>query len=188
MLAIRDRVKDFRRVPASSLRPSKFNWRTHPENQKSALRAVLARIGFAGAELTRELPDGSLELIDGHARAEEMGDNLIPVLVTDLSEQEAKELLAVYDPIGDLATADAAKLEDLLTSIDLEAPALLQLCDELAAKHLPQEAAAKPEPGAGEDAYREQYGVIVLCPDAAAQEAVYARLTAEGLTCKVVVT
>lgn len=180
MLAIRDRVKDFRRVPASSLRPSKFNWRTHPENQKSALRAVLARIGFAGAELTRELPDGSLELIDGHARAEEMGDNLIPVLVTDLSEQEAKELLAVYDPIGDLATADAAKLEDLLASIDLEAPALLQLCDELAAKHLPQDEPAADEP-AGEDAIPEKYQILIECPGEAEQAKLLEELAGRGL-------
>ena len=43
--------------------------------------------------------------------------------------------------------------------------------------------------GAGEDsAYREQYGVIVLCRDAAHQEEVYDVLQAAGYECKVVVT
>ena len=63
---IRDRVKELRRVPASQLRPSPKNWRTHPKEQADALRGLLAEVGFAGAALARELPDGSLELIDGH--------------------------------------------------------------------------------------------------------------------------
>ena len=96
---IRDRVVEFVRVPASTLRPSPLNWRTHPTEQRNALKGILAEVGFAGAELTRRLPDGSLELIDGHLRAEEMGDNPIPVLVTDLTAEEARLLLATYDPI-----------------------------------------------------------------------------------------
>lgn len=104
---IRDRVIDQLKVPASSLRPSPVNWRTHPIQQRDALRGVLAEIGFAGAELVRRCEDGTLELIDGHLRAEEMGDQLIPVTVTDLTEEEAKKLLVIYDPIGDLAGADA---------------------------------------------------------------------------------
>ena len=90
-MTIRDRIKDFRRVPASSLRPSPDNWRTHPQVQRDALRGLLAEIGYAGATLCRELPDGSLEIIDGHLRAEEMGDREVPVLVTDLDEDEATQ-------------------------------------------------------------------------------------------------
>lgn len=66
--SIRDRVKELRRVPASQLKANAKNWRKHPQEQRDALRAVLNQIGFAGACLARELPDKSLELIDGHLR------------------------------------------------------------------------------------------------------------------------
>ena len=78
---IRDRIKDFRRVKANQLRPHPKNWRTHPPAQQDALRGVLAEIGYAGALLARELPDGSLELIDGHLRAETTPEMEVPVLV-----------------------------------------------------------------------------------------------------------
>ena len=82
-MQIRDRIKDFRRVRASELRPHPRNWREHPAAQREALRGVLAEIGYAGALLARELPDSSLELIDGHLRAETTPDQEVPVLVTN---------------------------------------------------------------------------------------------------------
>ena len=39
-----------------------------------------------------------------------------------------------------------------------------------------------------ESAYKEQYGVIVICADATDQERVYNELTELGMVCKVVVT
>ena len=80
-MQIRDRIKEFRRVKASQLRPHPKNWRTHPPAQQDALRGVLAEIGYAGALLARELPDGSLELIDGHLRAETTPEAEVPVLI-----------------------------------------------------------------------------------------------------------
>src|SRR5580692_9127906 len=104
---IRDRVKELRRVPASQLKPNAKNWRRHPKEQADALRGLLAEVGFAGATLARELEDGSLMTIDGHLRAETMGNELIPVLILDVTEAEANKLLATYDPISSMAEADA---------------------------------------------------------------------------------
>src|ERR1039457_1353233 len=67
---IDDRSKELRRVRASDLIPHPENWRLHPGSQVAALRGVLSHIGFAGALVARELPDGTLQLIDGHLRAE----------------------------------------------------------------------------------------------------------------------
>ena len=114
---IRDRIKELRRVPANELRPNPKNWRTHPKAQMDALRGVLAEVGFAGAELTRELEDGSLMLIDGHARAELAGSTPIPVLVLDVSESEADKILATFDPLGAMAEADKDKLEAVLRDV-----------------------------------------------------------------------
>lgn len=129
---IRDRVKDFRRVPANELRPSPANWRTHPPEQLDAIRGIFAEVGFAGAELVRELPDGSLMLIDGHARAEIAGTATVPVLVLDVDEAEAAKLLATFDPIGSMAGADAGKLDSLLREVQTGNEALAAMLTELA--------------------------------------------------------
>lgn len=128
---IRDRVKELRRVPANELRPNPKNWRTHPKEQQDALRGVLAEVGFAGAELARELPDGSLMLIDGHARAEIMGSNEIPVLILDVTEAEADKLLATFDPIGAMAGADRDKLDSLLREVQTESQDVAKMLEEL---------------------------------------------------------
>lgn len=114
---IRDRVVELRRVRGRDLAPNPRNWRTHPPEQLDALRGVLAEVGFAGAALAYELPDGTLRLIDGHARAETAPDAEIPVLVLDVTEAEADKLLATFDPLGAMAGADAAKLDALLRDV-----------------------------------------------------------------------
>ena len=129
---IRDRIKQFVRVPASKVRPSPLNWRTHPKEQADALRGVLSSIGFAGAVLARELPDGSLEAIDGHLRLEMMGSGEVPVLVTDFTESEAKTALATYDPLGAMAGTNEAKLEELLRDVQTGNEAVAGMLEELA--------------------------------------------------------
>ena len=129
---IRDRVKEFRRVPANQLRPNPKNWRTHPVAQINAIKGVLAEVGFAGAELARELEDGSLMLIDGHARAEIMGAETVPVLILDVNESEADKLLATFDPIGAMAEADAIKLDAILREVETANQDLADMLTSLA--------------------------------------------------------
>ena len=131
-MKIRDRIKELRRVPASSLRPNPKNWRTHPKEQADALRGTLAEIGFAEAVVARELPDGSLELIDGHLRAETVGDAEVPVLVLDVTEDEADKLLVTLDPLAAMATVDAEALASLVATVETDSDALRQMIDDLA--------------------------------------------------------
>jgi len=133
-MKIRDRIKELRRVKASQLHPNPKNWRTHPQAQMDAIRGVLAEVGFAGAELARELPDGSLQLIDGHARAEIAGDAEVPVLVLDVSESEADKILATFDPLGAMAEANAIALDELLRNVDTGNQALADMLTKLADK------------------------------------------------------
>lgn len=107
-------------VAASELHRNPKNWRRHPEPQKRALAALLSEIGFAGAELARELPDGSLELIDGHCRADLAGNEKVPVLVLDVDEAEADKILATFDPIGAMAEADGVALTELLRNVQTQ--------------------------------------------------------------------
>src|SRR5262245_16178937 len=110
----KDRIRELRRVPASALRPNPKNWRTHPKAQREALQGVLAEIGYADALLARELEDGSLELIDGHLRAETTPDQEVPVLLLDVTEDEAAKLLATLDPLAAMAGASAEQYARLI--------------------------------------------------------------------------
>ena len=68
------------------------------------------------AVIARETEDG-LQILDGVLRAEVMGDELVPVLIVDLDDQEAAKMLATFDPIGDLAMKDDAAFALLLPEI-----------------------------------------------------------------------
>src|SRR3954468_9596282 len=115
---LRDRIKELRRVTASSLRPNPKNWRKHPAQQRELLAGLLADVGYADALLARELADGSLELVDGHLRAELTPDAVVPVLVLDLDESEADKLLALLDPLAAMAETDAGLLTALVGGLE----------------------------------------------------------------------
>ena len=131
-MKIRDRIKELRRVKASELAPNPRNWRTHPKEQLDALRGLLSEVGFAGVELARELEDGTLQLIDGHARAEIAGDSEIPVVILDVTEEEANKILATFDPVGKMAGADPELLDSLLRDVQTGSEALAAMLADLA--------------------------------------------------------
>jgi hypothetical protein len=131
-MTMRDRVKELRRVPASELRANPKNWRRHPASQKAALHGTVDQIGFTTPLQVRELLDGSLELIDGHLRLEEFGDETLPVVVVDLTEEESKVALATHDPLAMMATADQGQLLNLLQSTQFESQAVNDMLEALA--------------------------------------------------------
>jgi ParB-like chromosome segregation protein Spo0J len=181
---VRDRIRELRRVKASRLRPHPRNWRTHPAVQRDALRGVLAEIGYADALLARELPDGSLQLIDGHLRAEITPEMEVPVLVLDLDDREAAKLLALHDPLAGLAEADHDVLSELLQQVETENEAVRAMLDQMvSAAGQSWDAAASQEPPA-EVSIPEAFQVVVECKDEAEQRALYERFTAEGLKCR----
>src|SRR5260370_2873796 len=65
---IRNRIKGHRKVRAGDLVPHEWNFRLHPHGQKAALAAIYQEVAFARSLLACELPDGRLNLIDGHLR------------------------------------------------------------------------------------------------------------------------
>jgi len=187
---IRDRIKELRRVKASQLRPHPKNWRTHPKAQQDALRGLLAEVGYADALLARELPDGSLQLLDGHLRAETTPDMEVPVLVLDLDEQEAAKLLALLDPLAGMAEADDDVLADLLAHVETENEAIHALLDRMLGESetpLAEDSAPGESPGAKYPAgvnIPEAFQVVIECRDEAQQQELFERFTAEGLKCK----
>jgi len=73
--------------------------------------------------------EGMYRLIDGEARrnlieADIGPDTLIPISVTNLSEQEAKKALLIADPLSAMATQDSAALESLMRDVQIADEAL----------------------------------------------------------------
>jgi hypothetical protein len=90
----------------------------------------LAEIGYADALIAYETPDG-LMLIDGHLRAETTPDMDVPVLITDLDEDEANKLLITLDPLAIMATQDTDKLQALLEAVSFENYAVMDMLNAL---------------------------------------------------------
>ncbi|MCP3961273.1 MAG: hypothetical protein GY719_25790 [bacterium] len=131
---LRDRIRELRRVTAGELLANPKNWRTHPDPQRAGLRTVLERIGIVGALMAYESPEqgGQLTLIDGHLRRDEYPETEWPVLVLDVeTEEEAAEILAVFDPIGAMAEADQLALAELLEGIETDDEGLAGLLTQI---------------------------------------------------------
>jgi len=131
-MLIRDRIRELRRVRARDLLANPKNWRVHPKAQSAALRGLLSEIGYADALLVRELPDGRLVLIDGHLRAETTPSAMVPVLILDVSEEEADKLLLTLDPLAGMAESDSLRLQALLHSVRSDSTAVQQLFARIA--------------------------------------------------------
>jgi hypothetical protein len=182
-MQIRDRIKDFRRVRADSLRPHPRNWRTHPKAQQDAVRGALAEIGYADALVARELADGSLQLLDGHLRAELTPEALVPVLVLDVDDEDALKILLTLDPLAELAEADSQLLRGLLDDVHTQNAALEAALASLAEKH-PLERDLL-EAGPRDVILPASFQVVVDCEGEEQQRNVYERLTSEGFKCRV---
>src|SRR6202790_5216141 len=102
-MTIRNRIKSHRRVRAGDLVPHEFNFRAHPDVQKTALRALYEEVGFARSLLAYELPAGRLKLIDGHLRRDLDPDMEVEVEILDVNDAEARVLLLSIDPLAELA-------------------------------------------------------------------------------------
>jgi hypothetical protein len=117
--SFRDRIVGLERHPASALRGHDGNWRTHPQFQQDALAGVLREVGIAGALLVYRSPahEGALTIIDGHLRQALDRDQLWPCLVLDVDDDEARYLLATYDPLTGLAETGKDALAHLMAQV-----------------------------------------------------------------------
>ena len=131
-MMIRDRIRELRRVRAKDLLANPKNWRVHPKAQTAALRGLLAEVGYADALLARELSDGRLQLIDGHLRAETTPSAMVPVLILDVSEDEADKILLSLDPLAGMAESDSERLQALLDNVRTDSAAVEQLFARIA--------------------------------------------------------
>ncbi len=184
-MQIRNRIKEFTRVLAKDLVPNPKNWRTHPDNQRNALKGILAEIGYADALLTRRLEDGRLQLIDGHLRAETTPDQEVPVLILDLDEKEADKLLTLLDPLAAMAGTDENLLKELTDNLETQNEAIQKMINSMLQSNqndlpLEQESAKLPD----EVEVPELFQILIVCNDENEQRELFDQLVAEGRNCK----
>jgi hypothetical protein len=114
----RSRIVEFLPAfPTADLIEHPDNWRLHPEQQKQMLAGLLDRYGKIDAIIAyRSEKYGGLVIIDGHQR--HGMDAMYPVLVIDVTDQEASEILMTYNPLAEMSTTDKESYRQLMSSID----------------------------------------------------------------------
>ena len=107
-----NRITGLAYMKPGELTPNPANWRRHPDSQRGALAEVLQRVGLVMPVLYNERTG---RLVDGHLRQDmAQGDQDIPVVKVDLSEQEEALVLASLDPLAAMAGQDDAALAALV--------------------------------------------------------------------------
>jgi hypothetical protein len=185
MKKIRNRIKGHRTVKARDLVPHELNPRTHPSQQRTALRALYREVGFARSLLAYELPDGRLKLIDGHLRKDIDPDMEVTVEVLDVTDAEARQLLLSIDPLAALARCQEETLARLRELTPPPSEALAKLWDTIDRARAHVEATLDEARNAGQNpAFPEQYLILIECADESAQRDLLERFQAEGLKCR----
>ncbi len=184
---VRDRIVELVRVRAGDLVDHPANWRRHPAYQRAALAAMLEEIGYANALVARREGD-SLVLVDGHLRKSLDPDEIVPVLVLDVTSEEAEKLLLTLDPIGALARPHPEALAALLERVRTSSDAVADLFEGLARaaglplaalradpEEIPDRAPARTRPG---DLW-ELGPHRLLCADATKKEVLHRLMSGE---------
>lgn len=147
--AIRSRIKGHGTVRAGDLVKNPANFRTHPGEQRAALRGSLDTLGWLKDVLVN-VTTGNL--LDGHARAEDAAarspDEPVPVTFVELTPEEERLALAVLDPISEMAERDEDQLRRLLDGLSSDDAGLDALLSSMADELPELDPTPEPEPPA----------------------------------------
>lgn len=124
---------------ADDLEDNPSNWRTHPDHQADVLADLISEVGWAGVLLFNETTG---HLIDGHLRKKVAAGTIVPVVIGAWSEADEMKILATLDPVGAMATADKAKLDELIQRVQTESQPVAEMLASLQSgfEHLTLEA------------------------------------------------
>lgn len=142
------RIVEFRKeCPASEFQDHGKNWRIHPEAQKRGVVKILDLVGKVAPLLAYHSEQyGGLTLYNGHLRKNLDPDETWPVAIADLTDDEAKFVIATLDPVTGMADIDYDILEELVEDIgpqEEEIAAILATLDV----ELPEEKPPLPDQG-----------------------------------------
>ena len=182
-------------VSIRALQPDPANARRHNPRNVGLITESLREVGAARSIVIDE--DGVV--LAGNATIEAAGnvgiekvriieasgDEIVAVRRRGLTKRQKTRLALFDNRAAELADWDAEVIAELARAGE-DPLASLWTASEI-------EALAAVELGNGEDGgdafnYKTQFGVIVICDDEPSQRAVFERLSAEGMNCRVVVT
>lgn len=107
------------------------NWRTHPQGQLEALAGALDEVGWVQRVIVNRRTG---LVVDGHARVElarARGEQSVPVLFVDLTEEEEALVLATLDPIAAMAGTNKEALAALMEHASANTAGLKSLLGSL---------------------------------------------------------
>ena len=116
---------------ASDLLANPYNYREHSPAQRKALNTVLGNIGWVQRVMVNKRTG---YVVDGHCRIEQAianGDQMVPVVYVDLSEEEERQVLATLDPIAAMAQESRETLEQVVSELGEVGPDMVGLIAEL---------------------------------------------------------
>ena len=128
----RSRITGQGTLKVAEARSHALNFRLHPPGQSQALAASLDQVGWV-QQVVVNTTTGNL--IDGHLRVElakERGEGELPCLFVELEPDEERLVLASLDPIAAMATADRARLHELLGAIESQDEQVRGLIEQIA--------------------------------------------------------
>lgn len=181
--AIRNRIVEHVTARAGDLLPHPLNFRRHPGGQRAALEASYQEVGFARSLLGFRLPDGRIQLIDGHLRRDLDPEMSVLVEVLDVGEEEARKLLLTIDPLAALAETDKEVVAQLQEITRADSPILNDFWSKLAGA----EAAAQKELAEAEPP-PEQFMILVECRDEEHQVELLGKFDEAGLKCRALIS
>jgi hypothetical protein len=92
------------------------NWHLHPQFQNEALEGALEQHGIVDVLLAYHSEKrGGYVLVNGHGRKALDQDVEWPVIILDINDEEADDVLALLDTIGSWGQTDALKLHELIS-------------------------------------------------------------------------
>jgi hypothetical protein len=175
--------------------------KAHPENarrgQLDAIGKSIAANGFYGAVVAQKSTGYILAGKHRWEAAKSEGLKVIPVIWISADAKQSRQILLADNKTSDDASYDDLGLAKLLLEIQseigtlegtgYEPPDLAELFQQLGDQVMEGfEGPEKERKTSG--GYQEQYGVIVMCEGEAQQQEIFEKLTADGYTCKIVVT
>jgi hypothetical protein len=153
------------------------------------IRESVRRLGQYRAVVVRQTEDALIILAGNHTvqamKAE--GHKTAACEIIRCTDDEARRINLGDNRLSDIAEDDADALVELLSYLegDYEGTGwTAEAVDKLIDPPIPDSGDIEP----GEDKYREQYGVIVVCESEADQERVFGELQSQGFNVRVVTT
>lgn len=132
MMDWRNRIIEFKRMKVNEITGHERNPKRHPKHQADAMRGMLDEVGMVDTLKAYYGEDGKLRLFDGHLRQSLDPDQEWPVIITDLTEAEARLMLVAFDPLAALAERDAELLAGLMHDVNVGDAALQQMLTDMA--------------------------------------------------------